>query len=114
MRKLLADDVEFLAINASTGSPLHIPQLLVLNLRKLLSDDLEFLAIVASTGSPLHMSVTLDAFHAPIGPVAPSKQLPCGNSLTHSSTAFLSSALVCGENAVVEGMSVWVVCLDWG
>ena len=60
------------------------------------------------------MLVTLDTFHSPIGPVEPLEQLPCGDSLRHATTAILSSALDCGENAAVEGMSVRAVCLDWG
>ena len=48
------------------------------------------------------MSVTRDTSHAAIGPWGPSKQLPCGDSLRHASTALLSCTLDSGENAGVK------------
>ena len=45
------------------------------------------------------MSLTLDTFHSPIGPCGPLKQSPCWDILRHTSTALLSCALDCGENA---------------
>ena len=53
------------------------------------------------------MSVTRDTSHSPIRPWGPFGQSPFGDSLRYVSTAFLSTALDCGENAVTgEGGTI--------
>ena len=45
------------------------------------------------------MSVMRDTSHSAIGPSGPLEQSPFGDTWRHVSTALLSSALECGENA---------------
>ena len=61
----------------------------------------------------LLMSVTRDTSHSPMGPCRPVERSPFGDSFKHLSTALLSSALDCGENAGVTGVSV-SAALDCG
>ena len=47
------------------------------------------------------ISVTRETSQSPVSPCGPSEQSPFGDNFRYSSAALLSSALVCGENAVV-------------
>ena len=61
------------------------------------------------------MSVTRDMSHSPIRPWGAFDQSPFGDSLRYASTAFLSIALDCGENAATgkgQGYSKASDCND--